>query len=301
MSAIIPYATSALGKRAAATLLAYKTNKAVRRAVASTAGTMARRAANMAARRIQRGWKARSKRSRAIRSNRRVASRGYVKRVVRSAETVRSRYDSLVGLFPTNTLINCNGSNEHVLGDITRGDFSNQREANRICLKGLHIRCYFLNGTAYTAAGLNNTPTYVRMMLIGRRHTAGASDGVRMYSPSGVAGAISAPQDYSAITIQGWYKAGIPLDRKEYKIYWEKRYRLAGEGETGRAPPYKYVNKFIKFRNKKFTWMTNDNDAVGTGQIFPDMRLLFEIQRDDYETVEQTVESQVHFTSYFCT
>lgn len=300
MSAIIPYATSALGKRAAATLLAYN-NKRVRQTAASVAGSMARMAARAAARRIQRSWRSR-RRTKHSRTNRKKATRGYVKKAIRSQEKTLHRHDTF-DLTPglTDTLYNMNGNNEHILGDILRGDTVSQRHANTICLRGIHFRCEMINGKSSPAGGMiNPAPLYIRIMLIGKKFTGSSGDETRMYSAS--EGNDADPYNYGAYPNgDGYLKHTAPLEKGLWKTYWQKRIRLGSTGESGVVMTHRYVNKFIKFREKKFKWMTSSGNPTGAGDIFPDMRLLVEAQKQNIDSAtsfEWTLRSKI--TTYFC-
>lgn len=300
MSAIVPApVVSYLGKRAIQTLAAYSSNKRLRTATASFAGGMARRAANYAARRIQRSWRARS-RAKAIRSNRRKASRGYVKKALHKATGEHRMRNDEFNLTPgvTNTLYNLNGPNEHVIGDIGRGTKNDNRDKNAICLKGIHLRAEILNSaTGYDL--INCCPLYVRFMLVGKKYTGTADDGTRLYS-----GAIRLgdrdPVNYSDVLAKdGYLKHCQPLEKKLYKIYWQKRLRVGAGSEVGRYPVQRYVNKLIKFRSKKFTWVTSLSDPSVAGEIFPDMRLLMEVQKDSSQAAEMNFTFRAQYTTYF--
>lgn len=281
MSAIVPYATAYLGKRAYSTLNAYTSNKRLRTAAYSTAGRLARYAAGRAASMIQRKWRSRA-RSKTIRSNRRRATRGYVKKAMYKAMGQQKNRFEQFTLNPgtTDTLYNLNGSNEHILGDIARGTTSYERNARCVYLRGIHIRMEWVNGTDYTGTNINDLPVWGRLMLVSKKHGASNTDGVRLYTSTDRNG--DAPFDYSTYPDPGFMKHTAPIDKVSHKVYYQKRWRSAAQAvEAGRAPFNKYVNKLIKFRNKKFTWMTTVGDPTGAGEILPDLRFLFECQKDE--------------------
>lgn len=316
---LVPLASSALVRKAVQ-VLSTRAYKRARVTGSSIAGSLARKGAEMAVRRIQRAYRARSARSarskRARRGSTRTASRRYVKRAIQSSKGQKYRFDAYGNHdIPTNTLINFQDTgypattpNRHWLNTIDVGDIYNQREGDKVCLKGIHVRMIFRNVTP-TGNVLNVYPKYVRLFLLSRKQGANGADTLcEMFKPT----TDNSPEGFSSANVPvGILKSSHPWDKRGVKIIWEKRFMLAGTGgnpslgtgtqnagNTGVVKDHMYLNTLIKFKHKIFRWRT-ESLASTAGQIYPDLRFLCYISDAGGALAETTIVGGQFYT-YWC-
>jgi len=154
---------------------------------------------------------------------------------------------------------------------LSRGTGSDERVGNVINASALHFKGVLYNNSTQE--------TYVRMLIIGYPTLNGDIDySTNLYeiSQSGTVSGLN--------TISGLDTMYFPINKKDYKVYRDKVYKLAGSVSGSAGTNTRMFNHFVKFNKRKIiydgvsnatnSWTYNiiliaadSNDDTSTGTV----------------------------------
>ena len=124
---------------------------------------------------------------------------------------------------------------------VVQGVGADQRIGNVINASGLHFKGFLYNNSTQE--------TWVRMIIVGYPTLVGNIDLL-----TNVFDATQSGTESGLNTINGLDAIYYPLNKKDYKVYRDKTYKLAGSVSGSAGTNTRMFNHFVKFNNRKITF-----------------------------------------------
>lgn len=140
--------------------------------------------------------------------------------------------------FPLSTLTQVN---QNTGPAIDQGTGQHNRIGNVINASGLHFKGFFYNNSTQE--------TWIRMVILGYPTPLGNTDQSLNLFDSTQVGAVSGTN-----TITGLDAIYFPINKRDYKVYRDKTYKLSGSTSGAAGTNTKMFNHFVKFNGRKITY-----------------------------------------------
>lgn len=212
------------------------------------------------------------------------ATKSYVKRQIKRARGYSNRQDSQIA---TGTLADSTLEQWRIGQDIQQGTNVNQRISMSACIKGFHLRWDITNENV-------SEHVYFRIMMVKIKDTDPIEDEFFKGNNS------NEGQNFGTVTA-GPQKYLLPLNKKRFKIMWQKRIKLAERNATNNYGRFQRVgSKLFKLRDKTFRF---DQTGTNTGvdDIYPRIAFLwYWEQLAGAQVPNSNVVVNMTATTYFC-